>query len=219
MPSALAVVAHHDDHILWMGGAIQRTRQLGWDWTLIAMCVPPDGRAPYFRDCSAALGFPGRPMGFGDYQGGPPFRLNSKAQMENDLRASIQGKSFDWVFTHSRYAHGEYGGSHANHNEVRDIVTSMVALGELGHGPQSLAYFAYDIVYGGGGLATVAKKDPPYPASFFMQLTYPELIFKSQWCQMAPDLATSLASLGFPCPNPEGFEGNQLALPAPFIRN
>jgi hypothetical protein len=218
MPSALAVVAHHDDHILWMGGAIQRTRMIGWDWTLIAMCVPA-AHDHYFRNCSAALGFPGNPMGFRDRQGGAAYELNRRDEMEKQLRAAIEGKTFDWVFTHSRYAHGEYGASHANHNEVREIVTSMVAAGDLGRGPQTLAYFAYDIIYGGGGLATVAKKDPLYPARFFMQLTYPELVFKSQWCQMAPDVATSLASLGFPCPNPEGFEGDGLMLPSPFIRN
>jgi LmbE family N-acetylglucosaminyl deacetylase len=217
MPKALAVVAHHDDHVLWMGGAIQRTRQMGWDWTLIAMCIPPDGRDPYFRDCSAALGFPGRAMRFEDYMTAPENKANSRGQMEQQLRHSIQGQKFDFVFTHSRYAHGEYSASHANHNEVREIVASMVSSRELGQGPQSLAYFAYDIIYGGRGLATVAKKAPPSEAKFFAQLTYPELIFKCQWCQRAPDLTTNLKSLGFPCPNPEGFEGDGLILPAPFI--
>lgn len=217
MPHALAVVAHHDDHILWMGGAIQQTRRMGWQWTLIAMCVPPDARDPYFRACSAALGFPGEPMNFEDYLPGPDYKTNARTQMEDRLRQSLRGKNFDFVFTHSRYAHGEYSASHANHNEVREVVTSMVASGELGRGSRSLAYFAYDIVYGGGGLATVAKKDGIYAAKCFVQLTYPELIFKSHWSHQAPDVSTNLRSLGFPCPNPEGFEGDGLALPEPFI--
>ncbi len=217
MPNALAVVAHHDDHILWMGGAIQRTRQLGWQWTLIAMCVPPDDRDPYFARCSEALGFPGQALRFRDYLSGPAFAVNSRSQMEQELRQSISGGQFDFVFTHSRYAHGEYSTSHANHNEVREIVASMVGSGELGRGRESLAYFAYDIIYGGGGLATVAKKDQPYAAKSFLQMTYPELIFKSHWSQEAPDVSTNLRSLGFPCPNPEGFEGDGLILPEPFI--
>jgi LmbE family N-acetylglucosaminyl deacetylase len=216
MPSALAVVAHHDDHILWMGGAIQRTRQLGWDWTLIAMCVPT-AHEPYFRNCSAALGFPGLPMVFEDYMGAPQSQPNSKTQMERDLLNAVQGKAFDWVFTHSRYAHGEYGGAHANHVEVGEVVRSLVASGRLGKGLGSIAYFSYDIIYGGGGKATVAKKDPPNEGLFFVQLTYPELLLKCQWCQKAPDLSTSLKNLGFPCPNPEAFEGDGLALPSPFI--
>jgi hypothetical protein len=212
VPKAIGVVAHHDDHVLWMGGTIQRLAGAGWQWTLIAMCVPDPNRRAYFDHCCSIFGAVPVAMGFQDYMEGAPFGRNNRDQMRNCLTEAVHGQSFDLVFTHCRGQHGEYGGRHANHVEVLRLTDESVNDGQLGRGRASLAYFAYDIIYG-GGTATGAKTD----AEYVLPLTYPELLWKCQLCSLAPDADTNLRGLAFPCPNPEGFEGDGLILPGPFV--
>ena len=152
-------------------------------------------------------------MQFNDYQDGEPFSCNNRDEMRSRLLNAIDGQTFDLVFTHSRGKHGEYWARHANHVEVREVATELARSKTLGPGIQRLAYFSYDVIYG-GGTATCARCD----ANFYLQLTYPELLWKCQLCSLAPDANSSLRNLGFPCPNPEGFEGDQLELPEPFVR-
>jgi LmbE family N-acetylglucosaminyl deacetylase len=152
-------------------------------------------------------------MQFHDYQVGDPFSRNNRGEMRSRLLDAIDGQIFDLVFTHSRDEHGEYWGRHANHVEVRELATELVGNNKLGPGIQGLAYFSYDVIYG-SGTATCARHD----ANFYLQLTYPELLWKCQLCSLAPDANSSLRNLGFPCPNPEGFEGDQFDLPEPFVR-
>lgn len=213
MPNALAVVAHHDDHVLWMGGAIQRLLAAGWQFTIIGMCVPDRARRSYFERTCSTLGVTSNSMVFQDYMEGAAFSRNDRAKMRSALSGAIQGQAFDLVFTHSRGEHGEYWARHANHVEVRELTTESVRSGEIGCGSRRLAYFSYDVIYG-GGTATCARLDSP----FVLPLNYPELHKKCELCSQAPDAHSSLANLGFPCPNPEGFEGDQLDLLAPFIR-
>jgi LmbE family N-acetylglucosaminyl deacetylase len=213
MSKAVAVVAHHDDHVLWMGGAIQRLATAGWHWTLIAMCVPARDRLNYFHHCCSIFGATPIAMQFQDYQGGDPFSKNNRDEMRSRLLAAIDGQTFDCVFTHSRGEHGEYWVHHANHVEVRELVTELTQQGQLGPGCQRLAYFSYDVIYK-GGTATCARLD----ANFYLPLTYPELLWKCQLCSLAPDANSSLKNLAFPCPNPEGFEGDKLELPDQFVR-
>jgi hypothetical protein len=47
-------------------------------------------------------------------------------------------------------------------------------------------------------------------------LRYSELLLKADWCNKVPD-PYDLEGLGFPCPNPEAFEGDDLKLPKPFV--
>lgn len=213
MRKALVTVAHHDDHVLWMGGAIQRLVAAGWQFTVVGMCVPDPARRSYFERTCLSLGVTGLAFEFQDYMEGPAFSRNDRHQMRAALSQAIQGQSFDLVFTHSRSEHGEYWARHANHVEVRELTTESVRSGEIGCGARKLAYFSYDVIYG-GGTATCARLDSPY----VLPLNYPELLKKCELCSQAPDARSSLANLGFPCPNPEGFEGDQLELPAPFIR-
>lgn len=213
MPKAVAVVAHHDDHVLWMGGAIERLAATGWHWTVIAMCVPERDRRDYFlHSCSVFAAIPVA-MQFHDYQGGNPFSRNNRDEMRSCLCDAVDGQPFDLVFTHSRSEYGEYWARHANHVEVREVAAELVSSGTLGRGIQHLAYFSYDVIYG-AGTAACARCD----ANFYLQLTYPELLWKCQLCSLAPDAKSNLRNLGFPCPNPEGFEGDLLDLPEPFVR-
>jgi hypothetical protein len=124
MINALAVVAHHDDHLLWMGGTMQRSRSWGWTWTVIAMCIRDPAKAQYFDQCCRDQGVESRRLSFqGDDQTIPLFRYHTRETLASALCREIGGQTFDWVFTHSREEGGEYGG-HAAHSEVqagRDI--------------------------------------------------------------------------------------------------
>jgi hypothetical protein len=213
MPKAVAVVAHHDDHVLWMGGTIQRLTASGWHWTLIAMCVPTHERLDYFHHCCSVFGATPIAMPFLDYMGGDPFSQNKRYEMQSRLLDAINDQTFDYVFTHSRGQSGEYCARHANHVEVCELTTELTQKGKLGRSCQQLAYFSYDVIYG-SGTATCARPD----ADYILPLTYPELLCKCELCNCVPDANSSLRNIAFPCPNPEGFEGNQLDLPNPFVR-
>lgn len=212
MPSAVAIVAHHDDHVLWMGGSIQRLAATGWQITVVAMCVPDPQRRDYFHRTCSALGVTPVAMEFADYMGDSEFAVNNRDEMRARLSAAVEGSAFDLVFTHSRGPHGEYCARHANHVEARVLAAELVEGGEIGRGSRRLAYFSYDVIYG-GGTATCARLESPY----VLQLSYPELLRKCDLCSQAPDADSSLRNLGFPCPNPEGFEGDGLELSAPFV--
>lgn len=212
MLKAVAIIAHHDDHVLWMGGTIQRLAASGWHWTVIAMCIPEHDRQNYFLHSCSIFGAIPIAMQFNDYQTGDPFSRNNRDDMRSCLLGAIDDQKFDLVFTHSRGENGEYWARHTNHVEVRELVAELVSSNTLGQGIKHLAYFSYDVIYG-GGTATCAKPD----ANYYLPLTYPELLWKCQLCSLAPDVNSSLKNLCFPCPNPEGFEGDLLNLPVPFV--
>ena len=210
MPNALAVVAHHDDHVLWMGGSILRLKSIGWNLTVIAMCIDDHQRKQYFDTCCKQMGvdryqsFP-----FRDYLSGAAFSLNNRQHMESCLSDAIGNENYDLIFTHSRFPLGEYWALHANHVEVREITRARFNASK-----EKIAYFDYDVIYG-GGTGTCARTSTP---NWVIQLTYRELVEKAFYCIQAPDANTSLVNLAYPCPNPEAFEGDNLILPtAPFI--
>jgi LmbE family N-acetylglucosaminyl deacetylase len=210
MTKALAVMAHHDDHLLFMGATIRRTKQLkGWDWTILAMCLRPQHRAFFCKSCQD-LGAEDRTEAFKDYQDKPIFSDNERDKMEKALRDQTRGTAFDWVFTHSRHPRGEYGG-HPNHAEVQQVVTSLVQRGELGQGMNHLAYFSYQAIE--GHTASTASYCESY-RTHYLQLSYEELEWKLASCKSIPDQG-SISNLGYPCPNPEAYEGDQLALGRP----
>lgn len=204
--NSLAVVAHHDDVILWMGGTVQHLRSLGWNWHVVCFCTHnlPD-RRQYFERLCAALGVKHTVFEFDDYPGGKCFAQNSCEEMTTALVKAVAGEKFDLVFTHSPT--GEYGW-HANHGEVAEVVTALVKGGSLTTGLDRLAYFCYAPFC--GRLATVARTD----ATHYLQLTYEELYFKCRWCKDVPD-PYNLKGIGFACPNPEAFWGERLTLPIP----
>ncbi len=206
--NALAVVAHHDDVVLWMGGTVQRLRSLGWNWHIVCFCTRnlPDRREYFLRLCEA-LGVKQTVFEFRDYQGEATFAYNDCEQMKAELLKAVPNEKFDWVFTHSRDKASEYG-RHANHLEVAEVVTTLVESGRLVTDKSRLAHFCYAPIY--GNLATVAKLD----AARYLQLTYEELSFKCDWCKRVPDPG-NLSGIGYPFPDPEAFRGVDLALPTP----
>jgi hypothetical protein len=214
MPHAIGIVAHHDDHALWMGGAIQRLTAAGWKWTLVALCVPNKERRDYFYHCCSVFGAVPVAFDFQDYLRDEPFARNSRTEMRNCLEKIVVNQHFDLVFTHSRNPRGEYWRRHANHFEVREVTTDLIDNGKLGLGRSALAYFCYDVIYGEGSATCAALH-----AKYLFPLSYSELIWKCQLCSLAPDVNTNLNNLKFPCPNPEAFEGDELTLPTSFLKS
>lgn len=213
MTRALAVVAHYDDAVLWMGGAIKRTRHAGWDWTVVAMCVAEAARRQHFEDACVSLGADHTSTDFVDVQSGDPFDKNRRDGMRKALQGIILQSMYDWVFTHSLGKHCEYG-YHANHMEVAQVVAELAGDKKICDGPARVAHFAYEPIYG-GGIATVAVTC----ANAYLQLEYNELLWKCRWCERAARLDGSLRSLAWPCPNPEAFSGEGLSLPGPFVQS
>ena len=133
MPNAIAITAHHDDAVLWCGGTIMRTRRMaGWNWTVVALCVPDPDRQVYFDSYCAAAGVTGRRFNFVDYLPPPLFSHNRQADFEAAICESQQSIEFDFVFTHSKDVGGEYGG-HANHDEVRIAAENVFGSSNLIH--------------------------------------------------------------------------------------
>ncbi len=211
MTNALVVVAHYDDHFLFMGGTIERMKRKGWQWTVVSMCTPDARRRKLFEDCCAEQGVRAVAFQFADYQGGGVFSKNNADSMRETLLQAIGGQMFDWVFTHSRHPSGEYGG-HDNHREVQSVVARLVHDGILGKGPGSLAYFSYRDI--GGHVSSTASFENPN-VTHYLQLTYDEVIWKCKWCKATAPIDGSLKEIGDPCPNPEAFEGDGLRLGRP----
>jgi LmbE family N-acetylglucosaminyl deacetylase len=208
---AIAVVAHDDDALLWAGASIRRTlsMDIGWDWTVVVMCVKDEERRKYLDDWGKALHIRTVGLPFYDYQEGPAFSKNDRAEMCHALLREVRDTEFDWVFTHSLRDDGEYA-PHANHKEAALIAADPAAIGT-----GQVASFAYGAIYSSRGLAPVARPD----ASHYLQLTYEELQWKAEWCARAPSSdKQSLRNLGLPCPNPGAFVCAGSGLPSPFVR-
>jgi LmbE family N-acetylglucosaminyl deacetylase len=217
---ALAVVAHFDDAVIWAGGAILRTRALGWDWAIVCTCAAERTRREYFLESCDALGARGIALEFVDHPDGGPFTRNDRSALSRAVREALGAAPIDWVLTHRIDRHGEYG-PHPNHTEAGRVVSELAKDGALL--PGGVAHFAYRRIYGLAGLSTVADAE----ASHYLQLDYDDLAWKAEWCARARDVELADPSLGgtswleklaWPCPNPEAFQGPDLRLPEPFTR-
>ena len=208
---ALVIIAHDDDVVLWMGGTIRHLSE--WHWHIVSMCNDFNKvRKNYFFDISERLGAKASAFDFRNYQNE---KWNLIQGMKDSLKSVIGETHYDYVFTHSRDPNGEYG-FHANHFEVCEVVRSLVNEGFLVGDESNLAYFCYSPIYGLPGLPTVAG----LKANFYVRLSYSELAFKVKLIRLHQiEIVNNLENdLGAPCPNPEAFEGDNLNLPATFIR-
>ena len=212
---AIVIVAHDDDVVLWMGGTIHLLKD--WEWHIISMCNAYNkDRKNYFHETADKLGVNATNFDFHDYQNKETgSHSNSIPDMQQELSSLLEDRRYDYVFTHSRDQHGEYG-YHANHQEVCEVVQSLVSENRIVEDFSKIAFFCYSPLYGLPGLPTVARKD----AKYYMQLPYSSLAFKISLIQShKTDIVNNLQNdLGSPCPNPEAFEGDNLFLPVPFIR-
>jgi LmbE family N-acetylglucosaminyl deacetylase len=208
VPMGLMVTAHFDDPVIWAGGIVKRTRDVGWDWTVVVFCAAEPQRRACLEAWCESLGAHPVSLRFVDHPDGGPFSRNAQDALRTDLLRVTQRASFDWVLTHSLDPQGEYG-PHPNHTEAARIVATMAERGELPR--DRIAHFAYRRIYGAAG-PTVAALE----AVQVVQLDYEELRWKAEWCAKARDVELRDASLhgrswlerlSWPCPNPEAFTG------------
>jgi len=213
-------VAHFDDAVIWAGGAIRKTRALGWDWTVVCTCAAEGSRRHYFLASCEALGAHGIALDFLDHPDGAAFSRNDRLDLAAAVKAAVGGH-IDWVFTHSLRPTGEYG-FHPNHTEAALAATELVESGVLLR-PHGVAHFAYGRIYNLPSISTAATPD----ATHYVQLDYDDLAWKAAWCAHARDVElldptlgglSWLEKLGWPCPNPEAFASADLELPVAFVQ-
>jgi len=219
MPRALAVVAHFDDAVIWAGGAIRSTRQLGWDWTILCTCAAEPRRREYFLASCDAVGARGVALEFVDHPDGGLFTRNGRQVLIEAVGAAADAGSPDWVFTHAVDRRGEYG-PHPNHAEAAQAVLELARRGILP--PKRVVRFSYRRRR---VPCDVTEARPT--SSHVLALGYDDLAWKAAWCARARDVEVAdptlggvswLEKLGWPCPNPEGFHVRGAGLPTPFVR-
>lgn len=122
--SALIIVAHPDDEVLWAGGTIfmhPETR-----WTVIALCRRNDpDRAPKFKKAMNIMGASGA---LGDLDDGPEQTPLPTADVQAAALALAGTDTQDLILTHS--VSGEYT-RHRRHEEVGEAVLALWDTGRL----------------------------------------------------------------------------------------
>ena len=133
--TALVIVAHPDDEILWAGGTILENG--GWRWISVALCRrdDPDRSRKYFR-VLARIGARGI---IGDLDDGPEQVPLANEEVEAAVTSLLPSQEWDVIFSHSPF--GEYT-RHRRHEEVGRAVVSLWSRGELS--TRDLRLFAYE---------------------------------------------------------------------------
>lgn len=143
---------------------------------------------------------------FQDHPSGGAFLRNNKREMKRRLTKRLD-ETYHYAFSHSLQEWNEYS-NHPNHEEV-GIIASEIAKEKS----WPLIRFCYRPIYP-GRTSTVANQK----ANSYLQLDYKELRFKLDLIdRFLPGEMDNLRGLGYPCPNPEAFEGDGLPAP-PFIK-
>jgi len=125
---ALAVVAHSDDHILWMGGTILRLNR--WMWHILSLCKSHNSedfepkRIIFDQSCRQLGAAKYAANDLKDYQSRDAMECHQLTRMKEEILA-FADSTYDFVFTHSVHDNCEYG-FHANHAEVRDAVNQLL---------------------------------------------------------------------------------------------
>jgi len=133
--TALVIVAHPDDEILWAGGTILKNGH--WRWTSVALCRrgDPDRSPKYFRVLER-IGASGI---IGDLDDGPEQVPLANEEVEAAVTSLLPSQEWDVIFSHSPF--GEYT-RHRRHEEVGRAVVSLWSRGELS--TRDLRLFAYE---------------------------------------------------------------------------
>jgi LmbE family N-acetylglucosaminyl deacetylase len=133
--SALVVVAHPDDEILWAGGTI--VMHPDWRWTILCLCRRDDAdRAPRFSHVLERLRATGA---MGDLDDGPDQTPLADEEVAGAVLALLPASSWDVVFTHSPF--GEYT-RHRRHEETARAMIALWARG--GIVTRDVRMFAYE---------------------------------------------------------------------------
>ena len=140
---ALSIVAHSDDHVLWMGGTILRLNQ--WTWHILSLCKSDNNegfepkRTVFERSCTELGASRYSAKDLKDYQPREAMEIQQLTRMKDEILA-FADDGYDLVFTHSIQENCEYG-FHANHAEVRDTVNQVINDGLLT--TKGVLYFCY----------------------------------------------------------------------------
>lgn len=132
MLNALAIVAHPDDEIIWMGGTIIRNKD--WDWTIVSLSRKNDNqRAPLFRKVCNSLKAKCKISDLEDEE----LKPLSLEIIEDKILSLLDRKEYDYIFTHGE--NGEYG--HIRHREIHRAVKKLIKEKKLEC--KKIFYFAY----------------------------------------------------------------------------
>ncbi len=116
--SAVVIVAHPDDEVLWAGGFM--LIHPDWDWHVVCTCRKSDpDRAPRFWRVMDALHCSGS---IGDLDDGPEQHLLPAGEVEAEILHLLPSRSFDLILTH--HPNGEYT-RHIRHEEVSQAVIAL----------------------------------------------------------------------------------------------
>jgi len=117
----LVIVAHPDDETIWMGGTLLKNKNK-WDITIISLCRKDDkDRAPKFKNVCKLYNAKCFISDLDDSEEGF-FKDVSLKEISEKIKQFIEGKSYDFIFTHGE--NGEYG--HIRHIEVHNSVMEML---------------------------------------------------------------------------------------------
>jgi LmbE family N-acetylglucosaminyl deacetylase len=131
--TAIAIVAHPDDEVIWLGATIKRAPLR---WTVFSLCRASDrDRAPKFRRVCRLLGAQAiiSDLEDEDLMG----VTESVPVIKKLIKEKLKNKNFLYIFTHGR--NGEYG--HPRHQGVHLAVKEL--LSEERIKPETVFYFNY----------------------------------------------------------------------------
>ena len=122
--TALVIVVHPDDEIIWCGGLMLQNP--GWEWSVLSLSRKDDpDRCPKFHRVCNLLGAKAYISDLDDSS--PPKPINWRREIATRVIECLAQDNWDLLITHGD--NGEYG--HQRHQEVHAEVLSLISKGIL----------------------------------------------------------------------------------------
>lgn len=148
--SALVIVAHPDDEVLWAGGTILMHPETQWTVAVLCRRSDPD-RVPKFRQVLETLGAAGY---LGNIDDGPEQKPLPTSDVQDAVLALVGRGDAELILTHS--TSGEYT-RHRRHEEVGTAVLALWDAGRLRS--REVWSFAYQDAEGRQAISAVKEAD------------------------------------------------------------